>query len=140
MKLVYVAGPFRATNSWEIEQNIRRAETLALEVWKAGAACICPHANTRYFQGSCLDNVWLEGDLEMVRRCDALLMVPGWQNSVGSVAEHALAKSRGILIFTSLMALQMWLSGMSNVCWTPENSQSQVPQLGSGWIHTKFDE
>lgn len=28
MKVIYVAGPFRAPNSWEIEQNIRRAEAL----------------------------------------------------------------------------------------------------------------
>ena len=32
MKVGYIAGPFRGPNSWEIENNIRRAETLALEV------------------------------------------------------------------------------------------------------------
>lgn len=29
MKLLYIAGPFRGANSWEMEQNIRRAEEVA---------------------------------------------------------------------------------------------------------------
>ena len=71
-KLIYVAGPFRAPNSWEMEQNIRRAEALALEVWKLGLPAICPHANTRFYQGAAPDEVWLEGDIEIMRRCDAV--------------------------------------------------------------------
>jgi hypothetical protein len=51
MKLIYVAGPFRGKDAWEIECNIRRAESLALEVWRLGAACICPHP-TPDFQGA----------------------------------------------------------------------------------------
>lgn len=68
MRVVYIAGPFRAENAWEIEQNIRRAEEAALELWRAGAAVLCPHTNTRYFQGAAPDHVWLEGDLELLRR------------------------------------------------------------------------
>ena len=30
MKLVYIAGPFRAPTPWQVEQNVRRAESLAL--------------------------------------------------------------------------------------------------------------
>ena len=37
-KVVYVAGPFRGDSHWDIEQNIRRAEELSLEIWKAGGA------------------------------------------------------------------------------------------------------
>ena len=59
MKVVYIAGPFRGPNAWEIEQNIRRAESLALEVWRAGAAALCPYTNTRFFQGAAPDDVWL---------------------------------------------------------------------------------
>ena len=59
MKVVYVAGPFRGPNAWEIEENIRRAERLALEVWRLGCACLCPHTNTRFFQGAAPDAVWV---------------------------------------------------------------------------------
>lgn len=110
MKLVYVAGPFRAPNSWEIEQNIRRAEALALEAWRAGAAVICPHANTRFFQGAAPDEVWLEGDLEMLRRCDAILMTPDWQRSQGATVEHAEAIRAGLFVFYSVEDLRAWLA------------------------------
>lgn len=110
MKLVYVAGPFRGPNSWEIEQNIRRAEALALEVWRKGAAVICPHANTRFFQGAAKDDVWLEGDLEMLLRCDAMIMTDDWKRSTGATHEHAFAETEGIPIFYNLADLERWLA------------------------------
>lgn len=109
VKLVYVAGPFRASNSWEIEQNIRRAEELALKVWQAGAAAICPHANTRFYQGASPDQVWLDGDLEMVRRVDALIMTDDWNRSVGARAERELAIELNIPVFYSIRTLKEWL-------------------------------
>src|SRR3990167_5628921 len=102
MKVVYIAGPFRAPNSWAMEQNIRRAETLALEVWRKGAAAICPHTNTRFYQGAAPDEVWLNGDLEILRRCDAVLMVEGWERSQGAGAEGEYARRLGIPVFLSL--------------------------------------
>jgi hypothetical protein len=109
VKVVYIAGPFRGPNTWEIEQNIRRAEALALEVWRLGAACICPHTNTRFYQGAAPDNIWLEGDLEIVRRCDAVLMTPDWQRSSGARGEYDLAFSLEIPIFFSLYSLSSWV-------------------------------
>lgn len=109
MKLVYVAGPFRGPNAWEVECNIRRAEALALEVWRLGVAAICPHANTRFFSGAADDSVWLAGDIEILRRCDAILLVPGWSNSSGTRAEVKFAESNGIPIFTLVRDLKMWL-------------------------------
>lgn len=99
MKLVYIAGPFRGPNSWEIEQNIRAAESLALEVWRMGAAVICPHANTRFFQGAADDDVWLKGDLEILSRCDVILMTEDWRRSTGATEEHDFAVERGIDVF-----------------------------------------
>lgn len=99
LKLVYVAGPFRAPDQWKQFQNIRRAETLAFEVWKLGAVAICPHLNTMHFQGALPDEVWLDGDLEIVRRCDALIMVEGWPRSKGTLKEKELAHELGIPVF-----------------------------------------
>ena len=109
MKVVYVAGPFRGPNSWDIEQNIRRAEALSLEVWRAGAAALCPHTNTRFFQGAAEDSVWLDGDLELLRRCDAILMTPDWQRSSGARAEHDFAAKLEMPIFYDIDALGAWL-------------------------------
>lgn len=110
MKLVYVAGPFRGPDAWAIESNIRRAETLALEAWRLGAAVICPHANTRFFQGAAPDEVWLAGDLEMLRRCDAVLFTPDWKRSMGANAEWAEARLRGIPCLFDLMDLRAFLA------------------------------
>ena len=109
MLVVYVAGPFRAKNSWDMEQNIRRAEELALEVWRAGFACICPHSNTRYYQGAAPDHVWLEGDLAILKKCDVVLMTPDWQRSNGATAERNYAFGQGIPVFDSLQALNQQL-------------------------------
>jgi hypothetical protein len=109
LRLVYIAGPFRGANAWLVEQNIRKAEALALEVWKLGAAVICPHTNTRFFDGAAPDAVWLEGDLEILSRCDAVLMVEGWEQSQGAVAESVFATDKGIRVFTSLADLSQWI-------------------------------
>ena len=113
-KVVYVAGPFRGPDSWAIESNIRRAETLALEVWRHGAAAVCPHANTRFYQGAAPDSVWLDGDLAILAKCDALLMTPDWERSSGARAERDFARERNIPIFYTLDALVAWLeSGLA---------------------------
>jgi hypothetical protein len=108
-KLVYVAGPFRGKDNWQQEQNIRRAEELALEVWRLGAAAVCPHANTRFYQGALPDDTWLDGDLAILDRCDALIMTPNWSRSEGARGEYAFAVQRGIPAFTNLEQLKSWL-------------------------------
>lgn len=109
MKVVYVAGPFRGPNAWEIEENIRRAERLALQVWRSGAAALCPHTNTRFFQGAADDAVWLDGDLELLARCDAVILTPNWRESSGARAEHGFATSRGIPVFHEIRDLTDWM-------------------------------
>lgn len=108
MKVVYIAGPFRGKSAWDIECNIRRAEKLALEVWRNGIAALCPHTNTRFFQGAAPDDVWLEGDLELLSRCDAVLMTPDWARSSGARAEEEFANKHGIKVFYSIFDLIRW--------------------------------
>ena len=109
MKVVYVSGKFRGPNSWAMEQNIRAAEELSLEVWKLGAVALCPHLNTRFFQGAAPDELWLDGDIELVRRCDAMLMVSNWQDSVGARHEKEFADSIKQPVFFKIEVLQEWL-------------------------------
>ena len=112
--VVYVAGPFRGRNHWEQEQNIRRAETLALGVWLLGATAICPHTNTWHFQGTLPDDAWLRGDLAMLARCDAILMTRDWRKSVEATHEREFALQRGLPVFYSLADLQSHLSKPRN--------------------------
>lgn len=112
MKVIYIAGPFRPkrkNDCWEMEQNIRRAEELAFEVWAAGAVALCPHMNTAHFQNALPDDVWLWGDVEMLGRCDAILMTPKWAESVGAICEHGFAEEHGMPVFYSVDELREWL-------------------------------
>lgn len=110
MKLVCIAGPYRAPTEFQVVQNIRRAEELALQVWQAGAACICPHKNTAFFGGAAPDSVWLNGALEMVKRADAVICTADWRASVGATDEVKLARQLGIPVFETVEELQLWLA------------------------------
>lgn len=110
MKVIYIAGPYRAPNAWEREQNIRRAEELALAVWRMGAAALCPHTNTRHFQDAAPDQVWLDGDLELLSRCDAVLLTLDWARSAGARAERAFALAHHIPVFHWKTDLADWLA------------------------------
>jgi hypothetical protein len=113
MKLVYVAGPYRGASEWEVVQNIRRAEALALAVWQSGAACICPHKNTALLGGAADDSVWLEGDLEMMRRCDAVVCTSDWRRSAGTLKEVRIATEIGLPVFFALGDLRAWINEAS---------------------------
>ena len=108
-KVIYIAGPFRGPSAWAIAQNIRAAETHALQVWRLGAVALCPHLNTANFQGALPDEVWLEGDLELVKRCDAVLLLPTWQASSGTRAERQFAINHHIPVLYDLGEVMQWL-------------------------------
>ncbi len=87
--VVYVAGPYRCPegHEWNVINNIRAAEYIALELWRHNIPTICPHKNTAFFGGACDDATWLLGDLIIIGRCDILVLVRGWENSIGTIAE-----------------------------------------------------
>ena len=98
IKVVYVAGAFRAKTQWGILQNVRKAEDASLHLWELGYAVICPHTMTQHFQNECPDEVWLEGCIELLKRADAIYLVDGWQTSKGSLEELKIAKKLGLTI------------------------------------------
>jgi nucleoside 2-deoxyribosyltransferase len=99
VKVIYIAGKYRGPNAWAIEQNIRAAEDVAARVWAAGHVALCPHANSRHMDGVASDEVFLAGTLELMRRCDAVVLVPNWRDSEGARAEVAEAERLGLPVF-----------------------------------------
>jgi hypothetical protein len=99
MKLAYVAGRYRAPTMHEVVQNIRAAESVAVALWQMGLPTICPHMNTALLDGIAPDEDWLTGDLEILRRCDCLVTVPGWEQSQGATAEVHAARAAGQSVF-----------------------------------------
>ena len=118
MKLVYVAGKYRGPTIRAVVENIRAAEHVALELWRLGFAVICPQKNSALFDGACPDEVWLAGDLVMLERCDAVVMVPGWESSSGARAEKLHAHGRGIPVY-------LWPDAMGELIRIEEPSREE---------------
>jgi hypothetical protein len=94
MKVVFISGPYRGN----VEHNIIEARKAAAKLWASGYVVICPHLNTAnfdYLYPEIPDSVWLEGDLEILRRCDAIYMLKGYISSQGAQAELKLALKTG---------------------------------------------
>jgi uncharacterized protein DUF4406 len=95
--LIYVAGKY----SGDIDANIAAARQVAIALWEKGHAVICPHLNSAHMEQDC-KATWqdyLDGDMNMVSRCDALVMLEGWQDSKGANMEHEYATSLGMPIY-----------------------------------------
>lgn len=105
MYLIYLAGPFRALTSWGIEQNVRRAEEVALRLWKLGYAVICPHTLTRFYQNEAPDQLWTNGVMAMLRRCDAVFVLPDSELSIGTQEEIKEANRLDIPTFYDMTSL-----------------------------------
>lgn len=93
MKVVFISGPYRAPTVYQIQQNINAARAVALRYWEQGYAVICPHANTALMDGALPDHVWLDGDIELVKRCDVIVMMRNWRSSCGALQELATART-----------------------------------------------
>ena len=99
IRVLYVAGPFRAATAYEREQNIRRAEAVALDIMRLGYAVICPHALGRFTFGAVPEEQVMAGLIELMRRCDAVVLVEGWTRSPGTLREICEAVGVGMPVF-----------------------------------------
>ncbi len=53
--------------------------------------------------------MWLNGDLEILKRCDAVLMTPDYERSSGARAERDEALRVGLPVFYTIETLAEWL-------------------------------
>jgi len=113
MRVVYIAGKFRGKDAWEVHKNVQEALKVAFEVASLGAMPLTPHANCFPFDGTLDDQFWLEGTMELLRRCDAVMTVSNWTTSTGAKDEvHEAVSKLGIPVFHELSQLDAWLSSL----------------------------
>jgi len=107
MRVIYVAGKYLGESDWETYLNVHHARLAAWRLWQEGWAVICPHSNTAFFGGVGERNKddpkgdwkkWINGDLEIIARCDAVYMLSNWRNSQGARIEHDKAVEVGLEI------------------------------------------
>lgn len=111
--LIYVSGPYSAPTPEEVAANVERARAAACELMRLGYAVICPHTMTAGWEREGLTyEQFIAADLEIVRRCDAVLLLPGWEDSKGALAEKAMAERAGVLTFPSISNLRLRTAGL----------------------------
>lgn len=111
MKKVYVAGAISANNLEGGLRNLRQGILMGAELLKAGFAPFVPHLDFQY----CLVQderipveTFYEYDLEWLKVCDYILVLPNSENSKGVKEEIETAERLGIKIFTSVVELMQY--------------------------------
>jgi len=102
--VIYIAGPYSAPTSEGIAKNVRLAAEAGIEVMRRGHVALCPHTMTHNWDmGTGLRyEQFLAADLELLRRCDAVLMVGTWGASKGAVGEYRAALALGLPVYVGL--------------------------------------
>ena len=98
MPRVYVAGPFRAKNAWEVHQNVEHAEAWGQALRVLGCNPLVPHAIGRVFDGTLTSEYWIRATLDWMRLCDAMILLAGWEQSQGSRGEREEAARLGMRV------------------------------------------
>lgn len=103
MKIIFIAGPyFGEGDSDKIEKNIREAEKYQIALANQGIGFFCPHSHTEHFEkkAKAPENFYRELDMIFLKRiADAILLIPGWEQSKGVKAEVEWAKKNNLKIF-----------------------------------------
>lgn len=122
MKVIYLASPYRGETENEVWEHITNAHRTARKIWKLGVACISPCSNTAFFGGKDDDQLWLDGDIEILKRCDAVYMNEGWENSSGCLKEKKIAESCSIPVFTDWPSLDKFIAGIHQSFYCQDNA------------------
>jgi nucleoside 2-deoxyribosyltransferase len=102
-RYVYIAGPYTGNE----EANVARALEAGTALLRHGLYPYVPHLS-HYWEAKHPHHyeVWMELDFGWVRRCDAVLRLPG--PSSGADREVALAERLGLPVFASVEDVARW--------------------------------
>lgn len=114
--LVYVAGPYRGKSRFrlirffQVLRNIWRARRVAQELWRHGFTAVCPHLNTFLMDRLGPPEMFIERDLEILAKCDAVVVLPRYHESTGTLGEIRFAQEHRIPVFYSVADCVGWVS------------------------------
>jgi len=98
-KLLYVAGPY----SGDTEANIAMAEEVSIGLIRNGFHVYTPHKNLSGYEQYEEDGIgyetWMDMDLDILSRCDAIYVMLNSERSVGVQKELEFARKNKIPIF-----------------------------------------
>jgi hypothetical protein len=103
MKVVYIAGKYReyrTDGNYDIDAMLERTldmRRVAKKYMAQGYCVISPLLNFFLFDSQKFaDDFWFAVDEELIRRCDAIVMMEGWDKSQGAIHELKFAESLGL--------------------------------------------
>lgn len=103
MKIMFIAGPYFGDGQRStIEQNIRAAERYQIALANVGIPFFCAHNHTEHFEekAKAPEEFYRTMDFEILKRaCDAVLAIPGWEQSEGAQKEVDWARENKIPVF-----------------------------------------
>ena len=106
MKKVYVAGAYSANNIIDCLKNIGRGEYYSAKIFMMGLAPFCPWHDADYviknWDKDFTVKMFYDYSMAWLDVSDCVFLVPGWENSKGTLAEIERAKELGIPIYKNL--------------------------------------
>ena len=94
--IIYIAGPMTGMVNVNRDNFFKAAEYLRSKGYEVR-------------NPACLDQDWtkyedyMEVGLTMLRQCDAIVLLPGWEESKGVARETTEAREQGIVNFSELL-------------------------------------
>lgn len=103
--VIYIAGSYSGPSARQISENVAVAEAVGQEIMRRGHVALCPHSMTHDWD-ICTGlgyQDFIECDLILLSRCDAICMCGNWPASAGACQERTLAVSLDLRIFDSVL-------------------------------------
>lgn len=112
MKRVYVAGAYSADNVLDVLRNIGRGEEFCANLFGMGFAPFCPWHDKSYVMTHWREEFTVQQfydySIAWLEVSDAMILVPGWEDSKGTLKEIEIAKELGIPVFENICDLVGW--------------------------------
>lgn len=95
----YLSGPVSGATAAVRNRHYFQALDISHQLWELEILHYCPHANSPRIGATDVEYTeWMRMDLEVLRRCDWVLMVGDWAASDGCKREFNLAQALQIPI------------------------------------------
>jgi hypothetical protein len=101
MIVCYIAGPYTATKAGTVGQNIENARRVASEIRSHGMAAVVPHLESIGCEGSLDYEGWIAHGVALMRKCDCVVLLEGWDASKGAQSELEDARWNSQPVFFS---------------------------------------
>jgi hypothetical protein len=110
MKKIYVAGAYSANNVLDVLKNIGRGEDYSAKLFMMGYAPFCPWHDKdfvlRNWDRDFTVKMFYDYSMAWLEVSDIVFVIPGYENSKGTLAEIERAKELSIPIVYSIDELE----------------------------------